>query len=63
MDNIKIIEKTDEGDLAVFDASDMSPDQVLAQIEHSMANMDAKNQKRIVFTNDGETFDDVIEKL
>lgn len=64
MDNIKnIVERSKEADLQTFDASNMSAEDVLAQIEKSMSEMTEVNQKRVVFTNDGETFEDVIDKI
>lgn len=64
MDNIKnIVERSKEADLQTFDASNMSAEDVLAQIEKSMSEMTEVNQKRVVFTNDGETFEDVIDKM
>lgn len=64
MDNIKsVIERSKESEIETYNATDMSPEEVLAQIEASMANMDKDNQKRVVFTNDGETFEDVINKM
>ncbi len=64
MDNIKsVIERSKESEIETYNATDMSPEEVLAQIEDSMANMDKDNQKRVVFTNDGETFEDVINKM
>lgn len=64
MDEIKqIVERSKEADIETYDASNMTAEEVLAQIEASMAGMSAENQKRVVFTNDGETFKDVIEKM
>lgn len=64
MDNIKeVIERSKESEIETYNASDMSPEQVLAQIESSMARMTTNNQKRVVFTNDRETFEDVINKM
>lgn len=64
MDNIKnVIERSKESDIETFDASQMTAEEVLAQIEASMQNMTVNNQKRVVFVNDGETFDDVIDKM
>ncbi len=64
MDNIKeVVERSKESDLEVHDASTMTPEQVLAQIEASMSEMTNTNQKRVVFVNDGETFEDVIDKM
>lgn len=64
MDNIKqIVERSKEDDIEVHDASNMNYEQVLAQIEASMAGMSVENQKRVVFVNDGETFEDVIDKM
>ncbi len=64
MDNIKsVIERSKQSEIETYNATDMSPEEVLAQIEASMANMDKDNQKRVVFTNDGETFEDVINKM
>lgn len=64
MDNIKqVVERSKESEIESYDASNMTPEQVLAQIEASMAGMTAETQKRVVFTNDGETFEDVIDKM
>lgn len=64
MDDVKqVVERSKESEFEVFDASQMTPEDVLAQIEQSMAQMTADNQKRVVFTNDGETFKDVIDKM
>lgn len=64
MDNIKnVIERSKESDIETYDASQMTAEEVLAQIEASMQNMTANNQKRVVFVNDGETFEDVIDKM
>lgn len=64
MDNIKqVVERSKESEIESYDASNMTPEQVLAQIEASMAGMTAEIQKRVVFTNDGETFEDVIDKM
>lgn len=64
MDNIKnVIERSKESDIETYDASQMTAEEVLAQIEASMQNMTANSQKRVVFVNDGETFEDVIEKM
>ncbi|WOO89215.1 hypothetical protein R2F61_00505 [Mollicutes bacterium LVI A0078] len=64
MDNIKnVIERSKESDIETYDASQMTAEEVLAQIEASMKNMTANNQKRVVFVNDGETFEDVIDKM
>ncbi len=64
MDNIKnVVERSKESDIETFDASQMTAEEVLAQIETSMQNMTVNNQKRVVFVNDGETFEDVIDKM
>lgn len=63
MENIKVIEKEDNSDVQYVDASNLTPEEVLAHIEGQMADMNINNQQRIVFTNDGETFEDVVEKL
>lgn len=64
MDEIKqIVERSKEADIETYDASSMTTEEVLAQIEASMAGMTAEHQKRVVFTNDKETFEDVIDKL
>lgn len=64
MDNIKeVVERSKDSDLEVHNASNMTPEEVLAQIEASMSGMSKTNQKRVVFVNDGETFEDVIDKM
>lgn len=58
----KEIIRKEEEELEVYDATNMSADDVLAQIEASMAGMNAVNQKRVVFTNEGKTFEDVLDE-
>ncbi len=62
MDEIKnIINSLKEDEIETFDATNLCEQDVLELIEKSMANMDQSNQKRIVFTNQNETFDDIIK--
>lgn len=64
MDNIKeVVERAKESEFEVHDASSMTAEEVLAQIEASMSGMTKTNQKRVLFVNDGETFEDVIDKM
>lgn len=64
MDNIKVaVERSKESDLEIYNATEMTEVEVLAQIEASMSEMTVASQKRVVFVNDGETFEDVIDKM
>lgn len=64
MENIKdAVEQSKQSDIEAYDASDMTVEDVLAQIEQSMENMDQNSKRRVVFTNNGETFEDVIDQL
>lgn len=64
MDNIKqVVERSKQNDLEIHNATQMTEAEVLAQIEASMAEMTVETQKRVVFINDNETFEEVIDKM
>lgn len=59
----EVVESAKQSPIEYHDATELSPEQVLAQIEASMQSMDESSQRRVVFTNDGETFEERIDKL
>lgn len=59
----KDLKYADKSLVEKIDATNLSAEEVLAQIENSMETMNENNQRRIVFTNSNETFDDVVDKL
>ncbi|WOO87459.1 hypothetical protein RZE82_00540 [Mollicutes bacterium LVI A0039] len=62
MDNIKqTIENAKQSPVETYDATELSVEEVLAQIESSMQSMDENTKRRVVFTNSGETFEDVLD--
>lgn len=62
MQKNEILNALTESEIETYDASDMSVEDVLSQIELSMSQMSSDNKKRIIFTNDDETFEDVLNK-
>lgn len=63
MNNIKdIVKGAVKSPIETYDSSQMSEEEVLQQIESSMAQMDANSLRRVVFTNSHKTFEDVISE-
>lgn len=61
-DLLKQIKNLNNSPVESFDATEMTAEEVLAQIENSMRNMDENTMRRVVFTNSDQSFDDVISK-
>lgn len=53
----------EESKVEIYDATKMSEEEVLAQIEKSMSLMDQDTKHRVIFKNDEESFEDVLDKM
>lgn len=53
----------EESKVEIYDATKMNEEEVLAQIEKSMSLMDQNTKRRLIFKNDEESFEDIIDKM